>query len=446
MKKFPINLKTIKWLNNLISERYGHEWNILKTEVGLVLKLVGGEGSIIFDVVCDVFLEARSNIPHTQWNPTLEGWKSVLDEPLPAPGLSHLKLPLIEKSGANHLIHYDILGLTYWMLARVEEIDRIDLDKYDRFPACSSHAYKNNYLDRPVVDEWLNVLGQVIQRQWPRIDLINHNFQMQVSHDVDSPSRYAFASFDRIIRRMSGDILRGDFSSALSAPWVKIKNRNKISSLDPFNTFDWIMDQSEQHGLKSTFYFICGKSSSMEGEYNIEHPVIKNLIKRINSRGHQIGLHPSFNTFKRPDLLKYEADTLKRICIEQQVKQAKWGCRMHYLRWKHPITMEACDKAGLNYDSTLGYADQAGFRCGTCFEYTGFDPVKSEEFSIRIRPLISMEATIIDPRYMALNKKDALKYLLKLKGKCRKLKGVFSLLWHNSNLRGYKKIYSELLF
>jgi hypothetical protein len=52
---------------------------------------------------------------------------------------------------------------------RVEEIGRTDLDNHERFPATSSHAFKHGYLDRPVVDEWLHLLGQVIQRQWPGV-------------------------------------------------------------------------------------------------------------------------------------------------------------------------------------------------------------------------------------------------------------------------------------
>ena len=64
--------------------------------------------------------------------------------------------PPIEPRADRHVVHYDIIGLTYWMLARVEEIGRTDLDNHQRFPATSSHAYKYGYIDRPVVDEWLS--------------------------------------------------------------------------------------------------------------------------------------------------------------------------------------------------------------------------------------------------------------------------------------------------
>src|SRR5690606_8120227 len=120
------------------------------------------------------------------------------------------------------------------------------------------HAFKHDYLERPIVDEWLHILGKVIQRQWPGLPLKQHRFSMKVSHDVDAPSSYGFCSAKGLIRRMAGDVLkRRDFKSAALGPWIRINSWYRLHSADPANTFDWIMDQSEKHGLTSAFYFIC---------------------------------------------------------------------------------------------------------------------------------------------------------------------------------------------
>ena len=103
-----------------------------------------------------------------------------------------------------NVIHYDILGLTYWMLNRLEEFDCSSLDSHGRFPATSSHAYKYGYLERPIIDEWMHILGQVIQRQWPKINLKVHNFCLQVSHDVDRPFRYLFLPCMDLMKQRSG--------------------------------------------------------------------------------------------------------------------------------------------------------------------------------------------------------------------------------------------------
>ena len=121
---------------------------------------------------------------------------------------------------------------------------------------------------------------------------------------------------------------------------------------------------------------------------------------------------------------------------------------MHYLRWRQPTTLQAWEDAGMSYDSTLGYADRPGFRCGTCFEYPAFNPVTLESLKMRVRPLVAMECTIIDPVYMALGTGDAsLRTFADLAERCRLVGGSFTLLWHNSYLttEDLRRLYQDVL-
>jgi hypothetical protein len=433
---FPISASGLRWLETNLIERFGHSWSLEYTCEGLELSLVGGEGRIVFDTLYVGFNQACSDLPFTQWISDHEGWVSVLGGPLPAPGVVKLASPLIEFRAGEVLIHYDILGLTYWMLSRQEEVGRTDLDEHGRFPARSSHAYKHGYLERPAVDEWLHVLGQVIQRTWPRIELKQNNFNMRVSHDVDEPSRYGFCSVPGLVRAMAGDVIkRKNFKNAMLAPWIHLNSRTQLHTADPANTFEWIMSVSERHGLQSAFYFICGHTDPRDGNYHLEHPAMRHLMRRIHQRSHEIGLHPSYGTYQKPQLIRQEADRMRKVCAEEGIVQIEWGGRMHYLRWEQPTTLRAWADAGMAYDSTLSYADRPGFRCGTCFEYPAFDPVSQEALSLRVRPLIAMECTVIAPRYMGLGMSEvALAKFMELKNICRAVNGCFTLLWHNSQL------------
>lgn len=108
---------------------------------------------------------------------------------------------------------------------------------------------------------------------------------------------------------------------------------------------------------------------------------------------------------------------------------------MHYLRWEQPATLQAWSDAGMSYDSTLGYADNIGFRCGTAFPYRAFNPVAQKILEIQIIPLHVMETTLFASGYMGGGEKSTLLNLaLKIKMNCRKVDGCFNLLWHNSNL------------
>jgi peptidoglycan/xylan/chitin deacetylase (PgdA/CDA1 family) len=415
----------------------------------LLLELPGSKGEIRFDNLQTVFHQSRSDFPCKHWQASAEGFQAPIKDAIPAPSIGELPAPLIEVGERGATIHYDILGLTYWMLTRLEEVGRTDLDNHQRFPATSSHAYNHGYLERPVLDEWLMILGQVIQRVWPQLELKQHKYSIKVSHDVDRPSRYGFRSLKPLIRAMAGDVLKyRNIQGALIAPWVRLNTKQQLHLADPFNTFDWLMDVSEANNLKSAFYFICGRTNpAKDADYEPEHPAIRNLMRRIHDRGHEIGLHPSYGTFQKPELIAQECERLKRICSEEGIQQSEWGGRMHYLRWEQPTTMRAWSDAGMTYDSTLGYADRPGFRCGTCHEYPAFDPIAQEPLSLRIRPLIVMEGTIISPQYLGLGQSKAFRKITKLKEYCKKVDGQFVLLWHNSEFiqTGFSDIYCKVL-
>jgi hypothetical protein len=441
---------SLRWLETILSERFGLAFSLREEETTLLLTVPGSHQSICFDRLQDVFHECRSDFGCEDWKPSMEGFIAPLEDTLPAPSTIELPHPLIELIGNTTTIHYDILGLTYWALARLEEVGRKDLDEHHRFPATSSHAYLNDYLERPIIDEWLYILRQIIQRVWPQIELKEHYFEIKVSHDVDGPARYAFQSLGGLLRTMAGDVIRRkDFRSALLGPWIWMNSKDEIHSSDPANTFDWLMDQSEENGLTSAFYFICGRTDPIkDAKYDPEMPQIRRLMRKIHSRGHEIGIHPSYDTYNKPDEIRREADRLRKVCDEEGITQTEWGGRMHFLRWDQSVTLRAWSDAGMAYDTTLSYADRPGFRCGTCFEYPAFDVVTEQALHLRIRPLIAMDCTVIADRYLGLGSTEAaFQKFNELKNRCKAVGGVFTLLWHNSffNTAEDFHIYSRLL-
>jgi len=432
----------LKWLEVIIRERFSNVFSLIENEDGVCLRIDGAVGRIVFNGFIPEFYQARSDLPITYWKSDNEGWRSALGLPLPAPGTCSLPTPLIERNIGKYIINYDVLGLAYWMLARVEEIERTDLDEHSRFPAKSSHAYKHNYLARPIVDEWLYILHQVIQRQWPRIELKRHSFAVGLSHDVDMISRYAFAKPLQLVRRLGGDFLRrGNFRGSLLPLWLRLKNDKKLHAADTANTFDWIMDVSERNNFISSFYFACPNTRKIiYADYEIEHPIVIELMRRIHRRGHEIGLHPSYGIQSDPQAITAEASRLRKACVREGIEQEQWGGRMHYLCWRHPITLYGWEQAGMSYDSTLSYADMPGFRCGTCFEYPAFDPVNDKIFNLRIRPLIAMECSVMGKRYMGLGVTEAaFQKFVELKRTCKAVNGLFTLLWHNTELDNIEK-------
>ena len=91
-------------------------------------------------------------------------------------------------------------------------------------------------------------------------------------------------------------------------------------------------------------------------------------------RGHEVGFHAGFGTFRDAERTAEEFARLRGIAEREGVRQDRWGGRQHYLEWANPDTWRNWDEAGLDYDCTLAFSEAVGFRTGTCHEYPGVRP------------------------------------------------------------------------
>ena len=454
-QKFNINQNQIDWLQKIIRDRINDQLNlnISGEEIKFwQLSFHNNEYKIYAPIVdCYYKLGLQPDLPNTYVEIPSE-FKYPIQSSIPLPGVISPPQNFIEIHETKLTIGFDIFGLIYWMLTRSEEVSPPNyiLDSHKRFPASASHAFKNGYLQRPIIDEWLIILAQISQKFWPGIKLINHNFRTIISHDVDSPACYSMIDNTTLLKRiLSRALKKKDILSIIKGPLINIFFRNKIHHKDPFNTFEWIMDISDSLNLKSSFNFICGRTNPrFDSYYDIEYDSIKKLIFKINSRGHEIGSHPSYETFNNPEKLNYEVRRFIKILPELKIFQKDWGGRMHFLKWEWPKTAYALSSSGFHYDSTLGFADQSGFRCGTCFDYNLFDPVHKIKLNLFERPLVAMECSVLFDKYQGKNdNKEAFEVFKELKDNCKSVKGTFTLLWHNSQLdqQWKKDLYLKIL-
>jgi hypothetical protein len=440
----------IIWLEHLFAERFGCRLILSIISDSIVMRIDNSQKLIVFDKPFLLAYQNDSTFPCFRWNCTDEGFIGAIDNYLPAPSVEPLRTPLIQFNLSGASIRYDVLGLIYWMLSRQEEVGSLFLDDHDRFPAYASHAFKHKYLDRPIVDEWIYILAQIIKRVWPQIGIKSNQFEVVLSHDVDLPSRYCFRSYKSCFKAILGDIVKyKNYKAALLAPYILANTQNKLLRIDPFNTFQWIMEKSEQNNLASTFFFICGKKrTKFDAGFPPGHPVIRNLMREINQRGHSIGVHPTYLCYNNADYLAEEVNELKKIFLEEKINQGLLGSRMHFLRWRQPETLRILNDIGLDYDFSLGYADSPGYRCGTSFEYNAIDPIEKKALKIRLKPLIVMETSIFNKKYQGLDYNSlALRKLINIKSNCKKVGGRFAMLWHNSELftDQQKQFYSSVI-
>jgi len=357
--------------------------------------------------------------------------------------------PGVTKAGETILLNTDIIGSAFFLLSRYEEVVLPDRDEHDRFPGHASVAYRMGFLLRPLVNEYVELLWVFIKRLWPELERKHREFRLLVSHDVDEPLTDAFRPAHLMLKRAAGDIVRRK-NIALAVRngirWCHVKKGRY--DLDPFNTFDFIMSESEKRGLRSSFYFLSEQKTGVPVPYSMQHPWIVELVKEMVKRGHEIGYHAGYNTYLDKELTVREVRELRRNLEAHGITVPLNGGRQHYLRWRTPVTFRNLKAAGMIYDSTLGFTDRVGFRCSTCYEYPAFDIVKGEPVGIVERPLVAMEFAAIADRYQGLGiSENTFQLLAKLKQTCKRFSGDFTLLWHNSMLidAASREFYTALL-
>lgn len=329
----------------------------------------------------------------------------------------------------NELVfNSDIISSSFFMLSRWEEIINKSRDRHCRFYAKESVAYKCGFLDLPVVDIYGMILRESLQILFPSVDLGNKEFCVMLSHDIDHIRR--FLNFKRALRTIIGGdlIIRRSIAMALSSMKQAVQSFKNIQN-DPYfkGIYDlaWI---SKKYNLRSAFYFKTCEKGNYDSGYSIDAPV-KLCIEELKSNGFEVGFHPGYETFRDYNTFIKEKEIMDNI-----LQTKKYGGRQHYLRFDILSTWRYWEKARLIYDSSMGYADYEGFRCGTCHTFRPFDIEYDGELDILEIPLIVMESTLNGER--KLTPEEGLESIINLAQCCQKVEGDFTLLWHNTSVYG----------
>jgi len=342
----------------------------------------------------------------------------------------------------NSIEELDIFALGFFMLTRWEEYVNKKRDKHNRFPLEESLAYRERFLDIPIVNEKLEILKKQLLKLDSSLEFKKREFKLILTHDIDHI--YKWDSSKKILRHLLGDILlrksiKSFFTTIVTYIKVKIGKRK-----DPFDTFDYLMDISEKVNTKSHFFFMGRGITKYDNNYNSSKSFVLELADRIKKRGHYIGIHPTYNAYNNIEQFKSEKFELKKS-LDTAIE---FG-REHYLRFEIPTTWQIWEDNQMSWDSTLGYADREGFRCGVCYEYSVFNILTREQLKLKEKPLIVMEESVI--RRENLSAMEMQEIILDLINKVKKYRGEFVFLWHNSSFNTefwnrYNRVYENVLF
>lgn len=331
------------------------------------------------------------------------------------------------------VFYADIIATAFFMLSRWEETVVPTRDEHGRFPATASVAYKQGFLDRPIVDEYALILREWLKALLPGWQPKPRAFSVKLSHDVDHIRR--FPHWYAAVRTFGGDLLKRRSPGLAWQTGIGAV----FADQDPYlQGIRFLAELSHEHGLgNDAFYFMADEPGSPDNRYDVTSPLVRQCIEDLREQGFEIGFHAGYDTFNDLERLAEEKARLDAVLGE-----TRYGGRQHYVRFQVPNTWRHWEQVGLSYDSTMTYADHEGFRCGTCHPFRPFDVEQNRELDLWEWPLIVMDGTLHDYRGLTPEQSEA--RILKLARRCKQVEGTFTLLWHNSSLDGEWRPWAEV--
>lgn len=342
------------------------------------------------------------------------------------------------------IIHADIVAGTYFLISRYEEmVRRKTRDAHNRFPGKESLPYKAGFIDRPIIEEWGALLRAKIRETGIEINEAPQKInKVYLTHDVDQLAHY------RNIRGMMGGFLRGIKRPKEGKKALKSYFGGLI--FDPWYTFPYLykldneLKQKMGNDRCEVITFLrsySGKRKEDKPLANLLHPDYKTLIRYTKRKKISLGLHTSYEAGCNPLLISEEKKRLDKFARIDTTYN-----RNHYLNNREPEDFEYLISCGITDDFSMGYADMAGFRLGTCRPVRWINPVTKKLTDLILHSLIIMDCTLNEKKYMYMNAHDAYQYCVQLINCVEKFNGDINLLWHNTMVEKTPQLYHRKLY
>lgn len=359
-------------------------------------------------------------------------------------GIKNQEIKVEEKDGIKLLfpedddLGFDVFSAVFYMVSRYEEYLPFVADKFGRFKATDSLAFKNDFLKFPVVNIWINLFKILLQKKFSALKIKQSVFTAILTYDIDVAYQYRGRSFVRTVGSFIKDLLTFKIKE-IPARFQTLYRQQK----DPWDVYHDLNKLIVQNQLPSIFFFLLADKTAHDRNLNYQNPLMKELVNKIQLFA-EIGIHPSFNTPSLPQKILLEKERLENLSLTQISKS-----RQHYLKFHLPGTYNSLLAAGIKEDYSMGFPDMPGFRSGTCKPFYFYDLNEERSSELKIFPVTCMDATFI--YYSKKTPERSFMEILQLLKEVKKVGGTFISIFHNDHIgenadgRKWKSIHNQMI-
>jgi hypothetical protein len=339
---------------------------------------------------------------------------------------------------AKSSLPFDPFALSFYLVSRYEEYLDYKSDQYGRFPATSSVAYKNRFLQQPIVNLWALQIKKIIAQHYPDLEFNPSSYKYTPTYDID----YAYAFLKKGMLRQTAALGRNMLRRDGETLKLQVKTWLRLQK-DPYDTFDYLHKLDEQYRLNPTFFWLIGNYGMYDKNIKHSNKYFQTLIKE-NSKQHPIGIHPSFGSKEHQDIVDKEIHRLEKITALRTTRS-----RQHFLLLQFPETYERLVNLSIQEDYSMGYARQLGFRASIATPFYWYNLKEEKVTNLEVFPFQLMDVTF--NTYLKLKPEEVLEQVAPIIKNTKEVNGHLISIWHNSSLceawqwKGWRKVYEEII-
>ena len=360
-------------------------------------------------------------------------------------GIQSKKISCFETNGykaffkTNGDFPFDIFAASFYLLSRYEEYLPHQKDMYGRYAHENSLAFKENFLNLPLVNIWLEDFKKSLKQKIPSFTIHHSLFTFLPTYDIDEAYSYKHKDLWRSAGAAIKDLLKGKFER-LSLRRKVLNSKMK----DPFDSYDWMDNLHRQYELKPRYFFLVPDKTGKYDRNILPNKTALQVLIKQHSDKYQIGIHPSWQSGDEPLMIKKEKETIEKIT---QTKIT--ASRQHFIRFTLAQTFRYLIDAGIKEDFSMGYGSINGFRTSIASPFYWYDLEKEISTDLLLYPFCYMEAnSFFEQKFSSEQALEEMRYYYQ---QIKKVNGTFISIWHNTFLgtderfKGWREIYKQFI-
>ena len=306
-------------------------------------------------------------------------FENDIREQRPACFESNANKAFFKTSGSS--FPFDIFAATFYLLSRYEEYLPHEKDLYGRFAHKNSLAYKENFLNLPLINIWVKDFADSLKNKysrrapWAIFNVQCPMFRFVPTYDIDMAYSYKHKGLLRNI---------GGFLTTPSTERLKVLLGSKT---DPFDCYSYLDRLHVQYHVQPVYFFLLAeKAGQYDKNISPDKKAMWKLVKQ-HAKKYVVGLHPSWQSVENISLLKKEKEQLGAMS-DTDISES----RQHYIRFTLPGGYRRLIEAGITDDHSMGYGSINGFRASVASPFYWYDLEYEEQTDLHIHPFCFMDA------------------------------------------------------